>query len=137
MRAALSLFALALVIGCSAKEPESGWEYRPAHGAYAAWLYYRFGDGEGTILIGSCSGEPQFMIAGGAWEASQFRLTVDGKSWTLPTSQGEHGHYLVVDRYAANQAIAAATKSIAFQVGSWHRAIAPDEPLRRFVAACS
>jgi hypothetical protein len=136
MRCRLTCLILALLCGCSAKQP-TGWEYRPAHGAYAAWLYYHFGDGEGTTLIGSCDGEPNFMISGGSWEGPEFTVTADGKSWRFPTRQGEHGHYLVVDRSAPNQAIAAAMRSIAFRVGSWHRELAPAEPLRRFVAACS
>lgn len=139
MRTAFASLALVFVLGCSAKQAKSGWEYRPAHGAYQAELYYRFGDGQETTLIGSCEGEPSFMMAGGAWQssASQFTLTVDGKSWTLPTSQGEHGHYLQVDSYEPQQAIAHAKRSIIFQVGSWQREIRPDTPLTSFVAGCS
>jgi hypothetical protein len=137
MRTLFSSLALVLVLGCSAKQPQSGWEYRPAHGAYEAALAYRFGDGEGTILIGSCVGEPQFMIAGGGWEAPQFTLTVDDRSWTFPTRQGEHGHYLPVETYVAGQAIAHAQRNIVFQAGNWRRELKPAAPLRSFVADCS
>jgi len=137
MRTWFACSAVALVLGCSAKQPQSGWEYRPANGAYAASLFYDFNDGERTTLIGSCEGEPQFMIARGAWDGPEFTLTADGKSWRIHTSQGEHGHYLDVDRYEANQAIAKATRSISFQVGNWRRDLHPAEPLRRFVAGCS
>jgi hypothetical protein len=136
MRTPFASLALAFVLGCSAKQPQSGWEYRPAHGAYPAWLYYRFGDGEGTTLIGSCEGEPQFMIAGGAWEASRFTLTADDRSWTLPTRQSEHGHYLPVELSIADQAIADAKHRIVFQAGNWRREIHPAPPLASFVAAC-
>jgi hypothetical protein len=137
MRTLSSSLALVLVLGCSAKQPQSGWQYRPAHGAYAADLSYRFGDGEGTTLIGSCDGEPQFMIAGGAWETPQFTVTVDGRSWKFPTEQGEHGHYLPVETYAAGQAIAHAQRSIVFQAGNWRRELQPAPSLRSFVAGCS
>jgi hypothetical protein len=136
MRTLFAYFALALVCGCSAKQAQSGWEYQPAHGAYTARLYYRFGDGEGTTLIGACEGEPQFMIAGGAWLAPQFRLTVDGKSWTLPTRQGEHGHYLPVELSVPDQAIADAKHRIVFQAGNWRREIHPAPALASFVADC-
>jgi hypothetical protein len=136
MRTILASLALAFLLGCSAKQPQSGWQYDRAHGAYEAWLYFRFGDGEGTTLIGSCEGEPAFMISGGAWEASEFTLTVDDKSWTLPTSQGEHGHYLPVDLHTAQQAIANARRRIVFQVGNWRREIRPGGPLTSFVTDC-
>lgn len=137
MRTLFASLMLALVLGCSARQPQSGWEYRPAHGDYAAWLFYRFGDGEGTTLIGSCEGEPQFMIAGGAWETPQFKLTVDERTWTLPTRQGEHGHYLPVAPQAAIEAIAEAKRRIIFQAGNWQREIRPAAPLKSFVAECS
>jgi hypothetical protein len=136
MRTPFTFFALAFVLGC-AKEPQSGWEYRPAHGAYPAWLYYRFADGEGTTLVGSCEGEPSFMMTGGAWDATKFTLTVDDRSWTLPTRQGEHGHYLPVDLHLPQQAIAHARRRIVFQVGKWQREITPGTPLTSFVADCS
>src|SRR4051812_32743792 len=138
MRCLPTFLALALLVGCSAKQPRSGWEYRPAHGAYAAWLYYRFGDGEGTTLIGSCEGEPSFMISGGAWQdgAPQFTLVVDDRSWALPTSQGEHGHYLPVDLYIPGRALAQARQRIVFQVGRWRREIRPGAALKSFVADC-
>jgi hypothetical protein len=137
MRPLFASLALAFILGCSAKPPQSGWEYRRAHGAYAAWLFYRFGDGEGTALIGSCEGEPKFMIAGGAWEASQFTLTVDDRSWTLPTRQGEHGHYLPVELDTARQAIANARRRVVFQAGNWWREIQPGPALASFVTDCS
>src|SRR5579872_1666328 len=111
--------AVIFIASCTAKQPQSGWEYRPAHGAYAARLYFRFNDREDTTLIGSCEGEPSFAVAGGAWRAPWFTLTVDGQSWTLPTGQGEHGHYLPVDLGTPNAAIANAKHRIAFQVGNW------------------
>jgi hypothetical protein len=137
MRTMFASMALALLLGCSAKQSESGWEYRPAHGAYAASLYYRFGDGEGTTLIGSCEGEPSFMIAGGRWQAPEFILTVDDRSWKLPTSQGEHGHYLPVEPHIPNQAIASAKQRIVFQAGNWRREIRPGASLTSFVRDCS
>jgi hypothetical protein len=139
MRTLFTSLALAFVLGCSAKQPNSGWEYRPAHGASTAWLHYRFGDGEGTTLIGSCEGELSFMMAGGAWQSGvrQFTLTVDDRIWTLPTSQGEHGHYLPVDLHIPQQAIANAKRRIVFQVGNWRREIRPGAPLTSFVADCS
>ena len=136
MRALFLSLALAFVIGCGAKQPPSGWEYDPAHGTHAAWLVYRFGDGQQTTLIGSCNGEPSFMIAGGDWEAQQFTLTVDGKSWVMPTRQGEHGHYLPVDQSIPNQAISSAKQRIVFQAGDWRREIQPAQPLRDFVTDC-
>ena len=136
MRTLLASFVLALALGCSASQSQSGWEYRPAHGAYAASLLYRFGDGEGTTLIGVCEGEPQFMIAGGAWETPQFKLTVDDRAWTLPTRKGEHGHYLPVEIHVANEAIADAKRRIIFQAGNWQREIRPAAPLKSFVADC-
>jgi hypothetical protein len=131
--------ALVFALGCSAKQPKSGWEYRPAHGAYAARLFYNFSDGEETTFIGSCAGVPSFMLAGGAWQlrAAQFTLTVDDRSWTLPTRQGEHGHYLPVDLQAPQQAIAKAKQRIVFQVGTWRREIRPGPPLTSFVTDCS
>jgi hypothetical protein len=137
MRTPFASLALAFILGCSAKQPQSGWEYRRAHGAYAAGLYYRFGDGEGTTLIGTCVGEPSFMMSGGEWQASEFTLTVDDKSWTLPTRQGEHGHYLPVDLYAPQQAIAKARRRIVFGAGNWRREIRPGPPLASFVTDCS
>jgi len=137
MRISFPCLALTLLSACGATPPKSGWEYRPAHGAYAAWLFYRFADGEGTTLIGSCEGEPAFMISGGAWDGSQFSLTVGDKSWILPARQGEHGHYLPVDLYAPRQAIANAKRRIVFQVGSWRREIIPGPALTRFVSDCS
>ena len=137
MRTLFASLAVALVVGCGAKQPQSGWEYRPAHGAYAASLLYRFGDGEGTTLIGTCEGEPQFMIAGGAWDGPRFTLTADDRSWTLPTRQGEHGHYLPVELYIPDQAIAHAKHRIVFQAGNWRREIRPAPPLVSFVADCS
>jgi hypothetical protein len=77
------------------------------------------------------------MIAGGAWGGPDFTLTADGKSWRFHTSQGEHGHYLPVDGYEANKALANATRSISFQVGKWRRDMQPAEALRSFVAHCS
>jgi len=136
MRTILSALLLALLTGCGGRDPKSGWEYRPAHGAYAASLFYRYADGEGTTLIGSCSGEPSFMIEGGAWDGPEFSLTAGGKSWLFPTRQNEHGHYLDVEGQEANQSIAKATTDIIFQVGSWRREIPPAEPLRRFVGDC-
>lgn len=137
MRSLFAFLAPAFVLACSGKEPQPGWEYRPAHGANAAWLYYRFNDGEGTTLVGSCEGEPAFMMTGGAWEAAQFTLTVDDRSWTLPTTQGEHGHYLPVDLHAPQQAIANAKRRIVFDAGKWRREIRPGVPLKTFVTDCS
>jgi hypothetical protein len=137
MRKLLSWLAVLTVLGCSAKQPQPGWEYQPAQGAHAARLFYRFDDGQETTLIGSCEGEPQFMIAGGGWEAPQFTLTVDDRSWRFPTREGEHGHYLPVDLYVASQAIAQAKRRIVFQAGNWRRALQPAPPLTSFVASCS
>lgn len=137
MRAAFALLLLAVLGGCGRSLPKSGWEYRPEHGAYGAWLYYRFDDGEGTTLIGTCDGEPSFMIVGGAWTGSEFTLTAGGKSWRFHTMQGEHSHYLEVEGQVANQAIAQETGSFSFQVGNWRREIRAADPLRRFVADCS
>lgn len=137
MRTAFALLLLAMLGGCGRNLPKSGWEYRPNHGDYGAWLYYRFDDGQGTTLIGTCDGEPSFMIAGGAWNGPEFTLTEGGKSWRFPTSQGEHGHFLEVDGQEANQAIATATEGFSFQVGNWRRQIPPADPLRKFVADCS
>lgn len=137
MRTLLPSLALAFVLGCTARQPQSGWEYRAAHGAYAAQLYYCFRDGEGTTLIGSCEGEPSFLMARGSWNGPKFTVTVDNKSWTLPTRQGEHGRYLPVDVLTANEAIAGAKQRIVFQVGSWRREIRPGAPLTSFAANCS
>src|SRR4051812_46597082 len=137
MRILFVSLALTLVVGCRAKQPQSGWEYRPGHGAYAGSLYYRFGDGEGTTLIGSCEGEPSFMLTGGAWHSPQFTLTVDDRSWTMPARQGEHGRYLPVERHVPEQAIASARRRIVFQAGNWRREMRPGAPLTRFVADCS
>lgn len=138
MRFLIASLALAFLVGCGRNNPKSGWDYRPAAGAYVAALDYRFNDGEGTVFIGSCEGEPSFMLAGGAWElgARQFTLTVDGGSWTMPTSQGEHGHYLPVEPHAATKAIADAKRHIVFQVGNWRRELHPSEPLKSFVKDC-
>lgn len=137
MRTIFSALLLALLAGCRGSDPKSGWEYRTAHGAYSASLFYRFADGEGTTLIGSCNGEPSFMVDGGAWDGPEFSLTVDGKSWRFPTRQGEHGHYLEVEGQEANDAIAKATREISFQVGGWRRGMRPAGPLMKFVAGCS
>ena len=137
MRTIPATLALAFLLGCSAKQPKSGWEYRRSNGVYAASVYYRFGDPEGTTLIGSCKGEPQFMLAGGAWDAPRFTVTADDRSWTFPARQGEHGHYLPVELYIANQAMAHAKRRIAFQAGNWHREIRPSPPLTSFIADCS
>jgi len=137
MRMLLAPLSLALLlVGCGAKQPKLGWEFHPAHGAYAAALYYNFGDGQGTALIGSCDGEPTFMIAGGAWDGPQFTLTADNRSWTFPTQQGEHGHYLPVRLHSPNEAIASAKRRIVFQVGNWRREIVPAAPLASFTADC-
>lgn len=140
MRTTVALISILFVLGCSAKQPKSGWEYRPPHGAYLPWLFYKFGDGEGTVFIGSCDPEPGFMLTGGAWDGPQFKLTVDGRSWILPTSQGEHGHYLTVDKFtdsdAPMRAVSNAKHSIAFQVGEWRREIRPAAALTRFVQDC-
>jgi hypothetical protein len=64
-------------------------------------------------------------------------LPADGKSWRFHSSQGEHGHSLVVSGHDANEAIANATTSIAFQVGNWRREIRPAAPLSRFASDCS
>jgi hypothetical protein len=77
------------------------------------------------------------MLAGGAWDAHQFTLTVDDRSWSMPTRQGEHGHYLPVELHIANEAIANAKQRITFSAGSWHREIRPAQPLTSFVAECS
>jgi hypothetical protein len=137
MRVLLASLCLALLVGCGGRQVKSRWDYRPAHGSYAAWLFYTFPDGDRTTFIGSCAGEPQFMMAGGAWDGPEFTLTADGQSWRFHTSQGEHGHYLPVDGYDANHAIAAAKRTVSFQVGDWRRDIQPAEPLKRFVAECS
>jgi hypothetical protein len=137
MRALSAALLLTLLAGCREDQAKSGWEYRAAHGAYTASLSYRFDDGEGTTLIGSCDGEPQFMLTRGAWDGPDFRMTADGKSWRFHSSQGEHGHSLVVSGHDANEAIANATTSIAFQVGNWRREIRPAAPLSRFASDCS
>jgi hypothetical protein len=102
-------------------------------------LFYKFGDMEGTTLVGSCDGEPSFMMVNGAWpsDASQFTLTVDDRSWTLPTMQGEHGRYLPVELVDSQQAVAKAKRRIVFQVGNWRREIRPASPLTSFVTDCS
>ncbi len=136
MRMLFAALLLALLVGCGERQPK-GWEYRPAHGAYAASLSYSFDDGEGTRFARSCNGEPQFMLTGGVWEGPEFTLTSGDKSWRFQTSQGEHGHYLVVEGREPNQAIAHATTEISFQVGKWRREIRPAEPLAKFVGDCT
>ena len=139
MRFLVASLGLAFLVGCGAKQPKSGWEYHPPANQSAASLDYRFNDGEGTVFIGSCEGEPSFIMAGGAWKlgAPQFTLSVDGSVWTLPTSQGEHGHYLPVELQASRHAIANARQRIVFQVGGWRREMRPGGPLRSFVKDCS
>jgi hypothetical protein len=139
VRIAVVLFAAILVVACSEKQKSKpGWDYRPAHGAYEALLSYDFADAGQTRFTGVCEGEPTFSIAGGDWQflAPQFTLTVDDHSWTLPTMQSEHGHYLPVDRYAEEQAIAHAKQRIIFQVGNWRREIQPSTALNQFVRDC-
>ncbi|HEX4736376.1 MAG TPA: hypothetical protein VH331_02320 [Allosphingosinicella sp.] len=137
MRAIAMSLGIFLVVGCGAKQPKEGWSYQPAHGAYQAGLYYDFDDSQGTGFIGICAGEPQFMMAGGAWEGGEFRLTVDGRSWSLPTRQGEHGHYLPAEDYLPAQAIANAKQRIVFEVGKWRRELRPSPALTSFVHDCS
>lgn len=122
------------IAGCQAKQPSSGWRYH--HGPYAVPLAYSFGDRDHTDFVGVCKPKLAFMIIGGGWDADQFRLTVDGKSWTLPTSQGEHGHYLSVELDAPAQAISIARQRIVFQVGTWRREIRPGLHLTSFVVDC-
>jgi hypothetical protein len=79
------------------------------------------------------------MMVNGEWQsgAPRFILTVDRSSWNLPTRQGEHGHYLPVDLYTPQQAIAHAKRRIVFEVGNWRREIPPSPPLVNFVTDCS
>jgi len=137
MRIASVALLITCLGGCSSGQPKSGWEYSPTSGAYEPRLAYRFSDADNTTLIGSCEGEPHFMMAYGNWEGPEFTVTADGKSWRFHTSQSELGHYLVVDGYEANHAIANAATGISFQVGNWRRELKPAEPLRKFVADCS
>jgi hypothetical protein len=143
---ALAAFALILMAGCGrgndssngARITPTGWEYRPASGAYAASLSY-VDPGREIKFLASCNGEPNFLLAGGDYQvgATQFTLTVDQKSWILPTWQGEHGRGLWVDRHEQAKAIASAKRRIVFEVGNWRREIQPGPDLKAFAAACS
>jgi hypothetical protein len=134
MRFVIGCLALLLIAGCSAKQPRSGWRYD--RGPYAVPLSYSFADSERTIFVGVCKPKLSFMMIGGDWEGDEFTLAVDDKSWTLPTSQGEHGHYLPVEVGAPVEAIASAKRRIVFQVGNWRRALGAGVPLTTFVADC-
>ena len=134
MRLIIASFAILLVAGCQPKQPSSGWRYD--RGPFAVPLRYLFEDREHTDFVGVCKPKLSFMIIGGEWDGDEFRLTVDDKSWGLPTSQGEHGHYLPVEVGAPVEAIASAKQRIVFEVGNWRRAIAPGAPLTAFVADC-
>jgi hypothetical protein len=135
MRLAITCLSIALVAGCSAKQPSSGWKYH--RGPYTLPLSYTFDDPDHTEFVGVCIPRRSFSVIGGAWDGSQFTLTVDNKTWTLPTWQGVEGHSLPVDLGAAVQAIASAKHSIVFQVGNWRREIKPAPPLTDFVTDCS
>jgi len=139
VRITVVFLAAILLVACGEKQQsKAGWNYRPPRGAYEALLSYDFADAGQTRFTGMCNGDPTFSMAGGDWQflAPQFTLTVDDQSWTLPTMQGEHGHYLVVDRYAQAQAIAHAKQRIVFQVGNWRREVQPGAPLSQFVRDC-
>lgn len=135
MRFVIACVALGLLVGCGPKQPRSGWRYD--RGPFAVPLGYLFGDPEDTHFVGVCKPKLAFMIIGGAWEGEQFTLTIDGKSWALPTAQGEHGHYLPVEADPPRRAIAEAKRRIVFQVGSWRREIRPGPPLTTFLADCA
>lgn len=137
MRSGCAVLLIALLLGCRARQPESGWDYRPASGAFEPVISYRFADADGTTFIGSCDGEPSFIVAQGDWDGPEFTLTADGRSWRFHTAQGEDGHYLSVDGYEANHAIATARAFVRFQVGNWRRDIRPSEPFRKFVEDCA
>lgn len=138
MRGRFEWIVFAFLTACGGHQPESGWEYRPDNGASSAKVVYNFGDGEGTELVGDCDGEPTFFLRGGAWQTgtSQFTVSVDGKSWVLPTFEGEHGHALFVERLEAQPAIANARHLIEFRVGAWRREIIPATPLEQFAREC-
>ena len=80
-----------------------------------------------------------FALFGGSYpeRADEFILTVDGKSWTLPAFQGQHGRGLLVEQAEPNAAIARANKLVVFQVGSWRRQLQAGPLLRVFGAACA
>lgn len=134
MRFAIACLPFLLIAGCNPKQPRSGWRYN--RGPYAVPLSYSFADPEHTDFVGVCKPKLSFMIIGGEWHGDQFTLTVDDKSWALPTSQGEHGHYLPVEVGAPVEAIASAKRRIVLQVGNWRRAIAAGTPLTTFIADC-
>ena len=143
MLARLTLVLLFLAVGCRPADPAAGdtagWEYSLAHGAIASRLTYEWDDGERTALVGSCRGEPSYFLFGGNYKlgATQFTLTVDDQSWTLPASQGVEGRGLFVYRYAPTMAIGKAKRRIAFQVGNWRREVRPGPILANFVRDCT
>ena len=134
MRVVITCLILLAVAACRAKEPGSGWEYR--RGPYTLPLRYTFDGPEHADFVGICMPKRSFSIIGGAWEGREFTLTVDEKSWTLPTEQGVESHSLPVELDGPVQAIGNAKQRIVFQVGNWRREIRPAPPLSSFVADC-
>ncbi|HEU5481485.1 MAG TPA: hypothetical protein VFU80_00120, partial [Sphingomicrobium sp.] len=121
-------------------EMPPGWSYRPASGGHSVGLFFNFADAEETVFFGMCQkGEPTFGIGGGNYPlgATQFTLTVDGRSWDLPAFQGNHGRMLFVDDREPAEAIARAKRVVAFRVREWERQLRPDRPLHQFASDCS
>jgi len=138
MRLPIALLMMSLA-GCG--RPNAGqqggrWEYEPARGAYEARLKYV--DAEGKVaFFGLCDGGPAYILKSGEYaDASQFALTVDGTTWTLPINYHAHGRMLMVDRYEQQSAIAHAKKQILFQIGDWKEEIRPSPELASFARDC-
>jgi hypothetical protein len=132
-----SSLLLLLLLACSAKQSMVGWNYRPAHGAHEALLSYNFGDSENTKFIGECDGGQTYFLTGGDYPlgTSEFTLTVDNRSWTLPSFHRVENRCLFAGD-GREQAISHAQRRIVFQVGEWRRELKPGPLLRKFAADC-
>jgi hypothetical protein len=136
--AAAMIFTTSCDLSGSEQE-RAGWRYHKRSGGYASMLSYSFGDADRTRLAGMCNSEPTFVLVGGDYPegTSKFTLIVDGMSWTLPASRGEHGRGLFVDQAEPNAAISRASRLISFEVGRWRRSLRPTPLLREFVRDCT
>ena len=117
---------------------EPGWEYDRRK--YRNVVRFHFGDQANTQFVGLCDSQPVFFLNGGDYSSSPgtFDLTIDGQSWTLPVSQGEHGRGLFVDyddpRFVDR--LARARQRISFKVGNWTRTFSPGPEIPWFVQQC-